>query len=44
MSEPRALSPSTLFWQRLITWGVWGLFALLVGWIVASVTAGAFGW
>lgn len=34
---------STIFWQRLVTWSVWGAFALLVGWIVVSVTAGVFG-
>jgi hypothetical protein len=43
MSESRTPS-STLFWQRLVSWSVWGLFSLLLVWIVVSVTAGVFGW
>jgi len=44
MSEPRSLSPNTVFWQRLVNWSVWGLFALLLTWIFVSITAGVFGW
>ncbi len=43
MSETRNLSPSTLFWQRLVSWTVWGLFAALLMWVVVSVTVGVFG-
>jgi len=42
MSDSRNLSSTTLFWQRLVSWTVWGLFALLLVWIVISVTVGVF--
>jgi hypothetical protein len=44
MSETRNLNPSTLFWQRLVSRTVLGLFFLLLMWIVVSVTVGVFGW
>ena len=44
MSVKRTLPSSTLFWQRLISGTVWGLFTLLLLWVVVSVTASVFGW
>jgi len=43
MSESRNLPSSTLFWQRLVSRTVLGLFGLLLLWIVVSVTVGVFG-
>ena len=43
MSEGRHLPSSTLFWQRLVSWTVWGAFTLLLVWIVVSVSVEVLG-